>query len=239
MNAPRLEVEHEQHEVAHQAADGEHFNGEEVSRGDGAPVCFQEGLPRHGLSPHGRRLDAVLREYSLDGRASEVQPQILNRAAKTRVAPRRVLTCHDQQQLDRIAGRAWAAGATPARRPIVLCGDLLSVPAQDRLGRRERCHQRQSLSTERFSLLRKQPSLRVGQSKAFGPQPRPQHAVLGAQVLDGFALGATEPAGDQQDEELKRSGGRHVYRLYRSARPPRVTESRLQSEGFELRNRTR
>jgi hypothetical protein len=30
------------------------------------------------------------------------------------------------------------------------------------------------------------------------PKPGAQHAVLGAQVLDRFALAATDPAGDQQ-----------------------------------------
>jgi hypothetical protein len=34
-----------------------------------------------------------------------------------------------------------------------------------------------------------------------------QPAVLGAQVLDGFALWATDPAGDQQYDEVKRSDG--------------------------------
>jgi hypothetical protein len=45
-----------------------------------------------------------------------------------------------------------------------------------------------------LSLLGEQPSLGIGEAKTLGPEPGPQHAVLGAQVLDRFALPATDPA---------------------------------------------
>lgn len=40
----------------------------------------------------------------------------------------------------------------------------------------------------------------------WGPM-RTEHAVLGPQELDRLALSATEPAGDQQNQELKRRNG--------------------------------
>jgi hypothetical protein len=66
-------------------------------------------------------------------------------------------------------------------------------------------HGRRKLPAERPSLLGQQPPLGIGEAQTLGPEPGAQHAVLGAQVLDRFALPATDPAGDQHDEELKRA----------------------------------
>jgi hypothetical protein len=70
----------------------------------------------------------------------------------------------------------------------------------------------QKLSAEGLSLLGEQPALSVAEAKPLRPEPGPQHAVLGAQVLDRFALPATDPAGDHQNEEVKRSRGCHGRR---------------------------
>jgi hypothetical protein len=54
MNASGLEVDHEQHQVAHKTDRGSELDAEEGRRGDRAPVRLQERLLWHGLSPHGR-----------------------------------------------------------------------------------------------------------------------------------------------------------------------------------------
>src|SRR5580698_8677817 len=46
VNASGLEVDDERHEVAYEAAAGEHLDTEEVRRGDGTPVRLEKGLPR-------------------------------------------------------------------------------------------------------------------------------------------------------------------------------------------------
>jgi hypothetical protein len=168
MDASRFEVDHEQHHVAHQTADRKHFDGEEVRRGDGAPVRFQKRVPRHAFPAHRRGLDAMFFEDPLNGRASEVQAQVPERAAKTRVAPRWVLARHGQQLLDSVGARTRTPRTAPARA-VVLDGDLLSIPAQGRLGCRERRHRGQSRPAKRLSFLRKKASLGVGESKALGP----------------------------------------------------------------------
>jgi hypothetical protein len=172
-------------------------------------VRLEKGLPGHRLSPERSRLDAVLSEDALDGGPSEVEAQILECATKPRVAPRRILARHRQQQRDLVASGGWTALAPAGTTPVVLRGDLLAVPPKDGLRRRERCHLCQKLSAEGLSLLREQPSLAIAEAKTLLPEPGPQHAVLGAQVLDGFALPATDPAGEQQNEELKRTDGCH------------------------------
>jgi hypothetical protein len=55
---------------------------------------LEKGLPGHRLSPERRGLDAVLGEDALDGGPSEVEAQVLESAAKPRVARRRILARH-------------------------------------------------------------------------------------------------------------------------------------------------
>ncbi len=55
-------------------------------------------------------------------------------------------------------------------------------------------------------------SLGVREPKTPGTGARTEHAVLGAQVLDRFALSATDPGSKKQNEEVKRSSGWHGRR---------------------------
>ena len=132
-----------------------------------------------------------------DGRPSEVEAQVFECAAKTRVAPRRILARHRQQRLDRVRSGGWTARTAAGTTSVVLRRDLLAVPPKDGLRCRERRHIGQQPAAERLSLLGQQPSLGIGEAKTPGSEPSTQDAVLGAQVLDRFALPATDPAGDQ------------------------------------------
>ncbi len=129
-------------------------------------------------------------------------------ATKPRIAPRWILARHRQQLLDLVTSGGWTAETAAGPAPVVLRSDLLTVPPKDGLRRRQRRHLGQMLSAERLSFLGEQPSLGIGEAKTLGPEPGPEHAVLGAQVLDRFALPATDPASDQRNEELKGHHGR-------------------------------
>lgn len=154
----------------------------------------------------------MLGEDALNGGPSEVEAQVLECTAKPRVAPRRILARHRQQLLDLVTSGGWTARTSAGTTPVVLRSDLLAVPPKDGLRRRKRRHLGQQPSAEGLSFLGEQPSLGIGKAKTLGPEPGPQHAVLGAQVRDRFALPPTDPAGDQQNEEVKRCGGCHGRR---------------------------
>jgi len=236
VNASGLEVDDEQHEVAYEPSAREHLHAEEVGCGDGTPVRPEKRLPRHRPSPERSGLDAVLGEDALDGGPSEFEAEVLECTAKPRVAPRRILARHREQLLDFVTSGGWTARTDADTTPVVLRSDLLAVPPKDGLRRCERRHISQQLASERLSLLGEQPSLGIGEAKTFGPEPGTQHAVLGAQVLDRVALPATDPAGDQQDEELKRSGGCHGRRtIAHPDRGGRTAESRARSTSGTLR----
>jgi hypothetical protein len=118
-----------------------------------------------------------------------------------RSAPLRFMRDRSIDDLWRCVGDGFKA---PLWASVVLRSDLLAVPPKDGLRRRERRHVGQKLSAEGLSLLGEQPSLGVDEAKTLGPESGPQHAVLSAQVLDRFALPATDPVGDQQDKKLTR-----------------------------------
>src|SRR5260221_2017147 len=115
--------------------------------------------------PVGSGLDAVLLEDALNGGAPEVEAEVLERAAKTCVAPRGILPRHRQQLPDPVSGRTWTTGVTPGTTPVVLRRDSLSVPTQDRFRRRERGHLGQQPSPERLTSLGEQPPLGVFESQ--------------------------------------------------------------------------
>jgi hypothetical protein len=166
----------------------------------------------------------MLGEDALDGGPSEVEAQVFECAAKPRVAPRRILARHREQLLDLVTPGGWTARTPAGTTPVVLRSDLLAVPPKDGLRRRERRHLGQKLSAEGLSFLGEQPSLGIGEAKTLGPEAGLEHAVLGAQLLYRFALSATDPAGDQQNDELKRSGGCHGRRTITPRRGARSAQ---------------
>ena len=87
-----------------------------------------------------------------------------------------------------------------------------TIAHPDRAGSTAEIARERILGHYGLALLGEQPSLGIGEAKPLLPEPGPQHAVLGAQVLDRFALTATDPACDQQNDELERSGGCHGRR---------------------------
>src|SRR5580704_10612997 len=231
VNASCLEVDDEQHKVAYETPAREYLHAEEVRRGDGTPVRLEKRLPCHGLSPQRSGLNAVLSEDALDGGPSEVEAQVFGCTPKPRVAPRRILTRHRQQLLDLVTSGGWTARTAAGATPFVLRGDLLAVPSKDGLRRRERRHLGQQLSAEGLALLGEQPSLSVAEAETLGPEPGAQHAVLGPQVLDRLALPATDPAGDQQDDELKWTG---CHGLRTIAQPDRGETCGRKSRSIDL-----
>jgi hypothetical protein len=75
LDAPALEVDHEQHEVAHEPAQREHFDPEEIGGSDSVPMRAQEGAPAGVLATFGRGLDPVVSEAALNRAAPDDDPE--------------------------------------------------------------------------------------------------------------------------------------------------------------------
>ncbi len=87
LDAARLEVDNEEHEVSNQAMPCQHFDGEEVRRSYGSPVSLQERTPGHSFTSFIRGLEPMLRENALHGVSTDVVAQVSKSAAISRIAP--------------------------------------------------------------------------------------------------------------------------------------------------------
>jgi hypothetical protein len=112
----------------------------------------------------------------------------------TRAAASAVTTANMVREPSAAPGGVCSSISKVARRAVVLRGHPLAVPSMDRLRWPERREFGQPLSAERPSLLGEQLSLGIGEPKALGAAVCAQHTVLGAKVLDGLGLVATQPA---------------------------------------------
>jgi hypothetical protein len=139
VNASGLEVDDEQHQVAHQAAACEHLDAEKVRGRDGPPAGLEERFPRHRqtLSRYHRRI---------------------------------------------VSGVASDATSASRLRPS-------GLPASER-------------SRRSASVNRRRRGPRRARSTRFSTRKK----------LARLTLSTTEPAGDQQNQDLKRRYARHDHR---------------------------
>jgi hypothetical protein len=134
---------------------------------------------------------------------------VLQPAPDTRVAPRRVLLRHPDDECDdvRLGARATEASLL---RAVVLVGDEASVPAQDRIGCHDPGNVGQAPSAENVTFHGEPASLVVGAANALGAVRRTKDAILFQQIINDLLLLSIDPAGDEKREKGKR-GWRRIH----------------------------
>ena len=126
--------------------------------------------------------------------------QVTQRADQTRVAPGRIFRRHPDHKLLHVFAGGRATGSS-ARRAVILPGDQLAVPAQDRLGRHEAGELLQSAATDDLALGREASPLVIGESQPSPTELLPKYAVLLAEKVDDLQLAVVDPAGHPYDQE--------------------------------------
>jgi len=206
LHAPGLEVDHEQHQVANEPGQREHLDREEVRGGDRAQVRAEKGLP-HPLAARGCWLEAVPKQDPLDGVAADLMAEVTQRPDQPRVPPGRVLCRHLDDELFHLDGDGRTPGPA-ARRAVVLAGDQLAVPAQDRVGR-DKDRKTRPVDDDRRPGLDGQPSpLVVGEAQPPSAKLLTQDSVLLAQEVDDLQLAGVDPA-RHRDDQKSHSLGAH------------------------------
>jgi hypothetical protein len=114
--------------------------------------------------PFWRRVDPVLLQDALDCVPSDLMAEVHQRALDTRVAPG-ILSRHPDHE-SRDLGQGFRPPLPSLLAAIVLLGHKLSVPAQDRLRRRDGCHGCQTLSAQRLAQRCQPPPFRIGEPHA-------------------------------------------------------------------------
>ena len=132
-------------------------------------------------------------EDRFDRIAGDVVTEVLQPAADTRVAPRRVLVrqaCDERGEV-RLGARATRAALL---RAVVLLGNQQAVPAQDRIGRHDAGDVGEAPSAEGFTFHGQAASLVVGEANPSGTIRRAEDPVLLAQVVNDSLLLSIDPA---------------------------------------------
>src|SRR5262245_2518463 len=129
-------------------------NREEVSRRQAAPMSGQERLPWHLRAALRCGFDAVVLEDRLDHVAGHFVAETLQRAADSRVAPRRVLVRHADHEGGDIRLGAGATGDSLLRAGV-FPGDEPAVPTEDRVRGDDARDAPEATPTERLSLHRR------------------------------------------------------------------------------------
>ena len=125
----------------------------------------------------------------------DVVTDVLEPAADARVAPRRVLLRHADDERRDVRLRARATG-TSLLRAVVLVGDQEPVPAQDRIGCHDAGDVGETPPAEGLPFHGEPASLVVGEANALGAVCRAEDPVLLQQVLDDVLLLSIDPAGE-------------------------------------------
>ena len=96
IDSTSLEIDDEENEISNQSRSRKHFDAEEIRRNDGSPIFLQERLPRHSaFSGWG---DSILEKNPLDGIATDLMPEVVERSSDSRVAPARIIAGHSKDQ---------------------------------------------------------------------------------------------------------------------------------------------
>jgi hypothetical protein len=121
--------------------------------------------------------EAVPNQDPLDGVAADLMAEVTQRPDQPRVPPRRVRGRHPDDQLFHLDGD----GRTPepaARRAVVLAGDQLAVPAQDRVRRDQARKLAEPATTDDPALDRQASPLVVGEAQPPSAELLAEDAVL-------------------------------------------------------------
>jgi hypothetical protein len=116
------------------------------------------------------------------------------------VAPGWILHRHPDDELLHVGGDSRAPDPT-ARRAIVLAGDQLAVPAQDRVGCDQAGELAEPATADDPALDGQASPLVVGEAQAPSAELVAEHAVLLAQEVDDLELTGVNPARHAEDQE--------------------------------------
>ena len=112
LHPPRPHLQQKRHVIRHQTATGPDLGGEKVGRHQRWPMRLQERAPHHRALT--TRRDASRAQNSRDRSAADSMAKVLQGALNARVAPRRILRRHPDNQCSKVRLQARRA-ASPAR----------------------------------------------------------------------------------------------------------------------------
>ena len=192
------------------------------------PVRLQERLPRRAQGPLGSRVDPVVVQDPLHRVPGDLEAEVRERAADTRVAPPRILDRHPHDECGDLPWGHWPT-AIAAGTAIVFLGDQSPVPVKNRVRRDDAGHLRQDPPAEFLASHGESTALGIGQSKRSIAQLLPEDTILLPKIIDQIVLMAVHPASEGEYEELHSVG--HSPRLLGNSGQDRPAPRRFTNLG--------
>ena len=137
--------------------------------------------------------------------ATRGRTEVCKSSSNPRVAPGWVLHGHFHGELGncgRRPGSSWPA----IGRSVVLGGNELAVPGQQRIRSDDTGQPLQSSSAKNLCSDRESATLVVGQLKPSPAELLAENSILLTQIVDQVLLPAADPAGNSEDEEVQHQG---------------------------------
>ena len=136
--------------------------------------------------------------------------EVGQRTLDPRVAPLRILARHLHHKVSDVSARHQAASPS-SRTAVVLLGDQLPVPAENRVRSDDTGHLHQCAPAKSLAAHRKSTALGVCEPKRSGTTLLAEDAILLSEIVDQIVLVTIHPASNGKHEELQRRG--HCERL--------------------------
>jgi hypothetical protein len=187
-------VDHEIDQVTDQASGGPGFAGEEVASRHGFKVRLDERGPVHLLGVLGVVHEAMFDHDPADGLPRNLEPEFLELAVDVTVAPRLVFRFHPQYQIADFVGLVGLG--TTFTRAVVLAGHQQTMPPQQGLRRKERCHLVKHTASELGRGGGEAAFLGDVEDQAFAAELLAEDAVFLLQIGDHVLLLTVDEAGE-------------------------------------------
>ncbi len=131
LDAAGLKIHDEEDQVTDEPCASQDLDGEEVGRGDGAPMGLQEGVPGSGAL--GRGIDAIVFEYASNGAASDLVAEARQRTSDSGVAPTGILAREFQNEPFDFVPNARSSRSSLGGAIVLSC-DEAPIPAHQSVG---------------------------------------------------------------------------------------------------------
>jgi hypothetical protein len=202
MHTPRRNVYDKEDVVPDQPESSQHLDREEI----GASICSEmrhdESVPTRVASSLRCRLDATFLEDRIDGVASDVMAQFEERSPDSGLSPARILSRHTNDKLCDVRLRSWSP-QSPLSRGIVLGGNQVAVPPQERVRCNDEPKNSQCRATYGLGLRGKPSTLPVCPANALIAKLLAQCLIHGLDLLNHSLQVSIHPPHKDQKKELK------------------------------------
>ena len=201
VNASARQFHHNEHMVAHQPPERPNLHGEEVRCGEMLPVCVEERAPAPMTAPLGCGFHAMRLEDAADCRIADMMAVISLCALDAVVAPILVLGRHANNHCPNLFHDPGTTRPS-VHAAVVLAGNQLAMPAQQRIRRHQGVHLAENTSAQFPGLGGQAPALIICESRSLPSELLSEHTTLLLQVVDDQLLLMIEPARQGDHHEV-------------------------------------